>query len=574
MKIPFFSGAKKAKKATSGEANKGGSSLFIILAMIMVGCFLASGWLMYIANNRIQNNVQYIDYITTAKLVSQQIIPNATQAAQGVDLVAEVVKKQQRTFSQALDGLINGSPETGLPPLDDVYSAELGGVRRSWAEYNSSLDTIVGAVTRIDNINFQLDYLRNTYFDSVRQELEKLTNEFLRIKNIDRYYEVTQIASLVRISVSTLTDIIVGDADTTSEAFVRYQDNYADYKSSIDRFPKKFDDNFDIEIPVRKLNNLAASGQDFSDTVIVQATNLVSVKEASGVISRLADNTLSTITALEIAVQEQNEQNRLLTYIGIGAGAAGLVLMILLGLLLIRSARRREQESVNTNRSNQNSILRLLDEMSSLAEGDLTVHATVTEDITGAIADSVNFSIDALRNMVTTIDSTANEVSSSSQKTQQVVSRLREASTQQRNEITDTTSAITQMAETMESISESAKTSSQVALRSIEIANKGAETVTRNIDGMDTIREQIQGTSKRIKRLGESSQQIGEIVSLITDLADRTSILALNAAIQASSAGDAGRGFAVVADEVQRLAERAGSATKQISGLVETIQYQ
>jgi twitching motility protein PilJ len=265
---------------------------------------------------------------------------------------------------------------------------------------------------------------------------------------------------------------------------------------------------------------------------------------------------------------------RVIYFAGTGGGAFAMValLLVVMAGVLLAGARRRAADSLSINQRNQEAILRLLDEMTALSDGDLTAHATVTEDITGAIADSVNFSIDALRNLVEAINNTVVRVSQSSEQTQSIASRLADASNQQAAEIATTTDAISQMARTMEHVSRNAETSADVALKSVEIANKGAETVRRNIDGMDTIRETIQETSKRIKRLGESSQQIGEIVSLITDIADRTNILALNAAIQASSAGEAGRGFAVVADEVQRLAERAGNATKQISALVETIQ--
>jgi len=224
------------------------------------------------------------------------------------------------------------------------------------------------------------------------------------------------------------------------------------------------------------------------------------------------------------------------------------------------------------NRRNQQAILLLLDEMTNLAEGDLTVHTTVTEDITGAIADSVNYSIDALRNLVHTINSTSKQVASAADVTHDSTQKLTTSSEKQAREIANVTSAVTEMAKSIEQVSDHAKSSADVAQQSVGIAHKGAQAVSRTIDGMDTIREQIQETSKRIKRLGESSQEIGDIVGLIDEIADQTNILALNAAIQASTAGEAGRGFAVVADEVQRLAERAGTATKQIEALVKTIQ--
>jgi twitching motility protein PilJ len=264
-----------------------------------------------------------------------------------------------------------------------------------------------------------------------------------------------------------------------------------------------------------------------------------------------------------------------ITMIIASAFATGLLsisVFILFSMRRSDKVKRQLRAIDEQNKRNQQAILLLLDEMTNLAEGDLTVHATVTEDITGAIADSVNFSIDALRNLVTTINNTAAKVSHAAVQTQEITRQLTNSSESQSREIANVTSAINEMASSVQQVSKNANTSADVAQKSVDIAHKGAQTVSRTIDGMDNIREQIQETSKRIKRLGESSQEIGNIVGLIDEIADQTNILALNAAIQASSAGEAGRGFAVVADEVQRLAERASNATKQIEALVKTIQ--
>jgi twitching motility protein PilJ len=224
------------------------------------------------------------------------------------------------------------------------------------------------------------------------------------------------------------------------------------------------------------------------------------------------------------------------------------------------------------NDRNQQAILRLLDELSSLADGDLTVQATVTEDITGAIADSINYAVAALRGLVTTINQSAIQLDSATRQTQALSQHLAKASGAQSKQISSATESAAGMAGSVAEVSGNAERAADVARHSVEVAHKGGDAVRRTIDGMNTIRETIQETSKRIKRLGESSQEIGNIVELINDIAEQTNILALNASIQASMAGEAGRGFAVVADEVQRLAERAANATKQIEVLVRTIQ--
>ena len=251
-------------------------------------------------------------------------------------------------------------------------------------------------------------------------------------------------------------------------------------------------------------------------------------------------------------------------------------------LLIEKETLRRRQEAEaeserarqiqEENERNQIAILRLLDELGDLADGDLTVNATVSEDFTGAIADSVNFAIDQLRQLVLVINSTADRVSQSSEQTQMNAVELAAASEHQAQEIAGVSAAINEMTVSIDQVSNNAAESATVAQRSVAISYNGAEVVQRSIEGMNVIRDQIQETSKRIKRLGESSQEIGDIVGLINDIADQTNVLALNAAIQASMAGEAGRGFAVVADEVQRLAERSANATKQIETLVKTIQ--
>lgn len=237
-----------------------------------------------------------------------------------------------------------------------------------------------------------------------------------------------------------------------------------------------------------------------------------------------------------------------------------------------REAEAQEQEAKRVNDANQAAILRLMNELSTVAEGDLTQQATVTEDITGAIADSVNYTVEELRNLVGQVQATAARVTDTTGAVDQTSTDLLAASKEQLHEIRATGEAVLGMASRITEVSAQAQTTAEVARKSREAAEQGLSAMQNNIAGMNAIRDSIQETSKRIKRLGESSQEIGEITELISDITEQTNVLALNAAIQAASAGEAGRGFSVVAEEVQRLAERSGDATRRIAALVKTIQ--
>ena len=254
------------------------------------------------------------------------------------------------------------------------------------------------------------------------------------------------------------------------------------------------------------------------------------------------------------------------------SGLLTLILIVFNGNKQAAEARQRASEIEEANLRNQEAILTLLDEMGDLADGDLTVNAEVTESITGAIADSINYTIASLRELVEEINRATEQVNTATAQAQNTSNQLLQAAQKQSEQIQETGEAVEQMASSILEVSNNAGQAASVAQRSLEAASQGSQAVQNTISGMNEIRTQIQETSKRIKRLGESSQEIGEIVELISDITEQTNILALNAAIQAASAGEAGRGFTVVAEEVQRLAERSSEATKQISVIVKTIQ--
>ena len=316
------------------------------------------------------------------------------------------------------------------------------------------------------------------------------------------------------------------------------------------------------------------------DAILGSSRNLFAAQSASTAITdgsgRMLDDSKALFNAFSAFGSVRDTRlfpNLWYTIVG------GVVLVISLISLLysLYASSRREQESryqtqVEYNSRNQQAIMRLLDEISSLGEGDLTVKASVTEDMTGAIADAINYAVDELRNLVTTINDTSVQVAASTQETQATALQLAEAANHQAEQITTASERINEIAVSIEEVSRNSTDSAEVAQRSVLIATEGAGVVRETIRGMDQIRDQIQETSKRIKRLGESSQEIGSVVELINDISEQTNILALNAAVQAASAGEAGRGFAVVADEVQRLAERTSGATRRIESLVQAIQ--
>ena len=292
------------------------------------------------------------------------------------------------------------------------------------------------------------------------------------------------------------------------------------------------------------------------------------------------------ISSIRTAMTESSAARAMSQWLVIGFGAVALLGLLLLGKAYYddsaakaqeaeeqrAEAERLEQEAKRLNDQNQAAILRLMNELQEVADGDLTVQATVSEDITGAIADSVNYTVEELRDLVGRINSTAAAVTEASGQAQITASSLQAASDQQSREIRETGEAVLSMAAQIKQVSASASESADVARQSLTAASRGKDAVQNAISGMNGIRDQIQETAKRIKRLGESSQEIGEIIELISDITEQTNVLALNAAIQAASAGEAGRGFTIVAEEVQRLAEKSAEATRQISALVKAIQ--
>ena len=530
-------------------------------------------------NKQSSYDKEYISNAGELRVLSQSIAKDAAEAASGKVPAFALLNTARNDFTARWDILVNGDPSTGLPPAPPSLSDKMDAVGQYWDQLSVDANVIVQRQPTVMSLYKVAATLADT-IPQLQVEYEEIVDILLQADVQDaRQISVAQRQALLaeRI-IGSANKILAGGENSiiAADMFVRDAELFerilqAMLRGDVAMQITKVTDDEAIE----RLNEIVSLFKTVSGSVeeiMETSPELFQVSEAATNAFNVSQTILDEASALEQAFVARAESRGFNTLLGYILGSTALASIILIGLVNMRETRVRLAETADTNERNQTAILRLLDEIGDLADGDLTAEATVTEDFTGAIADSINFTIDQLRDLVGTINGTAVQVAAAAQETQSTAIHLAEASEHQAQEIAGASAAINEMAVSIDQVSANAAESSAVAERSVSIANKGSEVVHNTITGMDNIREQIQDTSKRIKRLGESSQEIGDIVSLINDIADQTNILALNAAIQASMAGDAGRGFAVVADEVQRLAERSSSATKQIEALVKTIQ--
>lgn len=568
------------KKLNAGKLLAGARSSTLIAALfvvLIVSIVLLFANFAYI-NTQSNYDTEYISHSGELRVLSQRIAKNATEAATGTAEAFGLLRDARNDFQQRWGYLTDGDPSSGLPSAPESVQAQMAAVQKDWDSLRQNTDAILASEQTVLSLHQVAATLAET-IPQLQVEYEEVVDILLESGAPAAQVSVAQRQSLLAERIlGSVNKVLAGDEDSVQAA-----DMFGRDASLFGRvLAAMLEGNAAMEITQvtdeEALERLAEISELFEfvsgsvDEILETSPELFQVRESANSIFTVSQTLLDKASDLAAGFDDLAAGRALNTLFGYVLGALALGSIILIGLVMVRETNRRLAETAEKNERNQAAILRLLDEIADLADGDLTVAATVTEDFTGAIADSINYSIDQLRDLVATINLTAVQVAGAAQETQATAMHLAEASEHQAQEIAGASAAINEMAVSIDQVSANASESSAVAERSVAIANKGNEVVHNTITGMDNIREQIQDTSKRIKRLGESSQEIGDIVSLINDIADQTNILALNAAIQASMAGDAGRGFAVVADEVQRLAERSSAATKQIEALVKTIQ--
>ena len=550
------------------------AALFIVLILSIILLFANFAYL----NTQSNYDKQYIGHAGELRVLSQRIAKNATEAAAGKGLAFKLLSDARNDFERRWGYLRQGDPATGLPEAPMAVRDEMDTVKRDWENLRKNTDTILASEQTVLSLHQVAATLAETV-PQLQVEYEKVVEILLKSGAPASQVAVAQRQLL-------LAERILGSVNTVlagDEASVQAADAF---RRDANRFGQVLEgmlggnpliqvtrvEDADARARLAEIAELFQFVAGSVDEILETSPELLRVREAAGNIFSLSQTLLDEASHLANGFENLASGRTLDTVGGYALGLLALASIILIGLVMVRTTRRQLRETAEKNERNQRAIMRLLDEIEELADGDLTVTVSVTEEFTGAIADSINYSVDQLRDLVATINHSAVQVASAVQDTKNTARLLVKASEHQAEQISEASVAVGDMVESIDRVSAHAYESAKVAERSVAIANKGNEVVHNTINGMDNIREQIQDTAKRIKRLGESSQEIGDIVSLIDDIADQTNILALNAAIQASLAGEAGRGFAVVADEVQRLAERSSSATRQIEALVRTIQ--
>lgn len=600
MKLPgFLSGTKVSADQTvtatvvmedieAGPAQKSAFGLGFLnqysitkRLQILGGCLLllvfVIGAVVYLDNRQSTYNTTYVAAAGDMRMLSQRLVKASNLVLQGDLLSFKEVHESLSKFNTDLEQLMNGGVlfDQQVPPSPERVQPQLLALSNAWRATNDYASLLVTQEASL----FKFAEMKVAFTVNCLQLID-LSEQLAALKP-----QMKASASQMSVSAKNMARnsnaLRYEDVNGTMEAIFKLRKEMKVFSELFVGLGKGIEGGGDAETKrlLGDIEELFKSVQNANDEIFRNITFLFSAKQAGAFISVDSDAVLQATDSLAQAYQQEISRR---AAFGISLAAliflAVVVLTLMVKVYLDESRHQTEladesrQASEAINRQNQDAILRLMNELGDLADGDLTVSATVSEDITGAIADSINYTVEELRVLVGRINDAASRVTIATEIAQQTSVELLDAAKRQSVEIQDAGHSVLTMASSMTKVSGEAVQSAQVARQSLVAAGKGTQAVQDSIKGMNEIREQIQETSKRIKRLGESSQEIGEIVELISDITEQTNVLALNAAIQAASAGDAGRGFTVVAEEVQRLAERSGEATKQIAAIVKTIQ--
>ena len=518
---------------------------------------------------------------TEMQMLSQRLARGSTVASQGQAAAFPTVKDTRERFGANLEAFLSGGVVRGksLAVVQDPKLVDLlNGIKARWVKVDVAAGRLLDNEKSLTTLAKGLDGINqgnNAILELSQQAAQQVGQGGGTLRDVEFTNQLAVLSQRIGKNANALAS---GDEVDPEVAFLlgkdtgTFRDVLAGLLKGSEPLRLSPVRNEEARSTLAELQKRFAGYEQGVNAILTNMQRLTLAKQAAKVVNEESEPLLVETTALASAYEGGGTERVITFWAAVLFGVLALAALVLIGKVYLDDSQVRATDSEQENKRNQEAILRLLNEMGNLADGDLTVTASVTEDVTGAIADSINFTIEELRTLVRGINSATDQVTKATQETQSISNRLFEASQRQNKEIQHASASVLQMAQSINEVAQTATTSAKVAQQSLAAAEKGGQVVRSQIDGMNEIRGQIQDTSKRIKRLGESSMEIGEIVELISDITEQTNVLALNAAIQAASAGEAGRGFTVVAEEVQRLAERSGEATKQIEAIVKTIQ--
>jgi twitching motility protein PilJ len=554
---------------------------FQILGVLTVAFLALAAFMVFLDNRATTQQSLQGSIATEMQMLSQRLARGSALAAQGQAAAFPAIRDSRERLKGDLEALVNGGPFKGasLDPTQDPAAAEtLVGIKGRFERIDAAAKRLVDNEKSLTSLARGLEAINvgnNGLLELAQQAAQQIGQGGGSLREVDYANQLAVLSQRIAKNANSLAAadeidpevaFLLGKDDT---AFRDVMNGLAKGSDALRLAPVRSDD---ARATLAELSRRFSAYQAGIGAILSNMANLVVAKQAARSVNNEAEPLLAETTKLAEQYETGNRARAITLGLAAAFGLLALACLAMIAKVFLDDARLRAQDSEHENKRNQEAILRLLNEMGNLADGDLTVQASVTEDVTGAIADSINFTIEELRTLVRGINSATDQVTKATQETQAISNRLFEASQRQNREIQQASASVLTMAESINEVARNAAQSAKVAEAQLAAAAQGGSAVQDQISGMNDIRSQIQETSKRIKRLGESSLEIGEIVELISDITEQTNVLALNAAIQAASAGEAGRGFTVVAEEVQRLAERSGEATKQIEAIVKTIQ--